>query len=58
MPMKEEQLPEPFNHYWKMSKTLPKMKTPPLQKDHLSKEWNSFIEAVSNRVKRDLENEK
>jgi hypothetical protein len=56
--MTEDQLPEPFNHYWKMSKKPPKFDTPPVQKDHLSKEWNSFIEAVSNRVKKDLEKEK
>ena len=56
--MAEEQLPEPFNHYWKMEKELPKMKAPALEKTNLSKEWMSFLEAVITRVKKDLVDEK
>jgi hypothetical protein len=52
--MAEEQLPEMFSHFWKMEKQLPEIKPLPREENIFSKEWTTFLEAVSNRVTKDL----
>lgn len=56
--MSEEHLPEPFNRYWNIQKEIPKMKQVSVTKENLSNEWISFLEAINNRVKKDLQQEK
>lgn len=51
----EEQLPEAFHEFWKMTKELPTSPTVSTNKENLSKEWNLFLETLKKRVEKDLE---
>ncbi|WP_161568308.1 hypothetical protein [Anaerobacillus alkaliphilus] len=51
--MTKDNLPEPFDSYWKMKQT-PMIETAPLNKEVLSKEWVNFLKAVGDRVEDDL----
>ncbi|MCT8137868.1 hypothetical protein H1D32_08945 [Anaerobacillus sp. CMMVII] len=56
--MSDEQLPEQFRNYWKISSKLPVSEPSSIDKDQLSKEWISFLAAIGKQVKKDLHEEK
>lgn len=53
----KEQLPKPFNEYWKMKKPLPTSHSTSTNHENLSKEWSDFLLAVKNHVEKDLQEE-